>query len=593
MPDYCNAIAGTVSIDSEPAVEKFSFLPLSADYVTAADVSAPPCVCANGAVQPSYAANDSGNSSGVSAVSDIAGFNFGWRRFSLEDRLTMGLLLNSGFVSAKDIAGKYKCSPQFVYRQKDLIEGVLDLMKKLAEKRDCPVFFLDRLTVEKMVISLTTICQASGQDVEEYLSQVFDYDISDSRVSNIRQKYAMIAAQALSQVDLSGIETGVHDEIYACGQPIFGGADIVTQFIYLMRIADDASGTSWNKHLSALRESQNLDLNVSINDAGKGLMSGIKGAFPGIVQQIDVFHILREFGRELSAVMRSCEKHLREYLNFEQSLYPEGVRKITPEIIEQIKRGDYPGRCHKQTADKFLEMHNNINAILEIHDNVEFIMQMVRHLLDFTGYSESETMDLLKWLLGVLRDMAGDEANKALLGGIWHLKTGVEHLEKRFPHALSYLQELSRKFELKAQELGCNPELLSLAYNLTAYHAGTRDFARVNKRIEELLFDEEWPVAPDDVLDKWDEIVHAVITIRDHSHRASSLIESINSRIRAGINDFRGMNQAQADLLCLYFNTKKARRTTKDELFGTSPLSRLTGDTRSFLEILFGQKKAA
>ena len=29
-------------------------------------------------------------------------------------------------------------------------------------------------------------------------------------------------------------------------------------------------------------------------------------------------------------------------------------------------------------------------------DNVEFLMQMVRHLLDFTGYSESETMDLLK-----------------------------------------------------------------------------------------------------------------------------------------------------------------------------------------------------
>ena len=588
MPEHCNAIPSAESIDSRPGIYS---LPFFTDSVSAADLSAPFCVSPE--VQLPVAANDSGKGSDVSVVSDIAGFNFGRRRFSLKDRITMAVLLQSKLVSAEDVAKEFGCTPQYVYSLRNKTEKYWELMAMLDSQCDHPVFFLDRDTVEKMVISLTTICQASGQDVEEYFSQIFNYDISDSRVSNIRQKYAMKAAQALSQVDLSMIETGVHDEIYACGQPIFGGADIVTQFIYLMRIADDASGASWNKHLSALRDSQNLDLNVSINDAGKGLMSGIKGAFPDIVQQIDVFHILREFGRELSAVMRSCEKYLREYLNLEQSLYPEGVRKITPEIIEQIKRGDYPGRCYKQTADKFLEMHNNINAILEIHDNVEFIMQMVRHLLDFTGYSESETMDLLEWLLGVLRDMAGDKANKALLGGIWHLKTGAEHLEKRFPHALSYLQELSRKFELKAQELGCNPELLSLAYNLTAYHEGTRDFARVNKRIEELLFDEEWPVAPDDVLDKWDEIVHAAISIKDHSHRASSLIESINSRIRAGINDFRGMNQAQADLLCLYFNTKKARRTAKDEFFGTSPLSRLTGDTRSFLEILFGQKKAA
>ena len=122
MPEHCNAIPRTESIDSKPGVYSLRF---SDDSVSAADLSAPFCVSQE--VQLPAAANDSGNGFDVSVVSDIAGFNFGGRRFSLEDRLTMGLLLNSGFVSAKDIAGKYKCSPQFVYRQKDLIEGVLDL----------------------------------------------------------------------------------------------------------------------------------------------------------------------------------------------------------------------------------------------------------------------------------------------------------------------------------------------------------------------------------------------------------------------------------------------------------------------------------
>ena len=589
MPEYCNVTPESGSIDSEQGVYS---LPFFADSVSAADLSAP--FCASQTVQLPAAANDSGNSSGVSAVSDIPRFNFSGRRFSLKDRVTMAALLQSKLVSAEDIARKFGCSPQYVRSLRNKAEKYWELMAMLDAKCDYQVFFLDRDTVEKMVISLTTICQASGQDVEEYFSQVFDYNISDSRVSNIRQKYAAKAAQELSKVDLSGIETGVHDEIYACGQPIFGGADIRTHYIYLFKIADDASGTSWKEHLSALRDSQKLNPEVTINDAGKGLMSGIKAAFPGIVQQIDVFHILREFGRELSIVMRSCEKYLREYLRLEQSLYPEGVRRITPEIIKEIKTGEYPGKCHKQTAEKFLEMLGKIDAILVIHDTVEYICQMARHLLDFTGYSAFVTASLLKWLIKELRTMADNKTNKALIPKIWHLKMAASHLEKRLPHATSFLVELSRKFDREAEKLGCSPELLSLAYNLTAYHEGSWHTKKLIRRLEKVLYDPaSWTVMPEDIPDKWDEIVTAALRLRDQSHRASSLIEGINSRIRAGINDFRGMNQDQADLLCLYFNTKKARRSTKDKFIGTSPLSRLTGDSRSFLEILFGQKKAA
>ena len=589
MPEHCNAIPRTESIDSKPGVYSLRF---SADSVLAADLSAPFCVSPK--VQLPAAANDSGNGSDVSVVSDIAGFNFGGRRFSLKDRITMAVLLQSKLVSAEDVAKKFGCTPQYVYSLWNKTEKYWELMAMLDSQCDHPVFFLDRDTVEKMVISLTTICQASGQDVEEYFSQVFNYNISDSRVSNIRHKYAIKAAQALSQVDLSGIETGVHDEIYACGQPIFGGADIKTHYIYLFKIANDASGASWKEHLSALRDSQKLNPEVTINDAGKGLMSGIKAAFPDIVQQIDVFHILREFGRELSVVMRSCEKYLHEYLRLERSLYPKGVRRITPEIIKEIKTGEYPGKCHKQTAEKFLEMLNKINAILVIHDTVEYICQMARHLLDFTGYSAFVTTSLLKWLIRELRTMADNKTNKALIPKIWHLNVAASRLEKRLPHATSFLMELSRKFDREAEKLGCSPELLSLAYNLTAYHEGSWHTKKLIRRLEKVLYDpKSWTVMPEDIPDKWDEIAAAALRLRDQSHRASSLIESINSRIRAGINDFRGMNQDQADLLCLYFNTKKVRRTSKTKFSGTSPLSRLTGDSRSFLEILFGQKKAA
>ena len=70
MPEHCNAIPRKESIDSKPGVYSLRF---SADSVLAADLSAPFCV--SQAVQLPAAANDSGNSSDVSVVSDIAGFN--------------------------------------------------------------------------------------------------------------------------------------------------------------------------------------------------------------------------------------------------------------------------------------------------------------------------------------------------------------------------------------------------------------------------------------------------------------------------------------------------------------------------------------
>ena len=219
---------------------------------------------------------------------------------------------------------------------------------------------------------------------------------------------------------------------------------------------------------------------------------------------------------------------------------------------------------------------------------------MARHLLDFTGYSAFVTTSLLKWLIKELRTMADNKTNKALIPKIWRLNVAASRLEKRLPHATSFLMELSRKFDREAEKLGCSPELLSLAYNLTAYHEGSWHTKKLIRRLEKVLYDpESWTVMPEDIPDKWDQIVAAALKLRDQSHRASSLIESINSRIRTGINDFRGMNQDQADLLCLYFNTKKVRRTTKTKFSGTSALSRLTGDSRSFLDILFGQKKVA
>ena len=136
MPEHCNAIPRTESIDSKPGVYSLRF---SDDSVSAADLSVP--FCASPEVQLPAAANDSGNGSDVSVVSDIAGFNFGGRRFSLKDRVTMAALLQSKLVSADDIARKFGCTPQYVYSLRNKTEKYWELMAMLDAQCDHPVFF--------------------------------------------------------------------------------------------------------------------------------------------------------------------------------------------------------------------------------------------------------------------------------------------------------------------------------------------------------------------------------------------------------------------------------------------------------------------
>ncbi len=55
-------------------------------------------------------------------------------------------------------------------------------------------------------------------------------------------------------------------------------------------------------------------------------------------------------------------------------------------------------------------------------------------------------------------------------------------------------------------------------------------------------------------------------------------------------NDFRGIPNSMLDLSTLYHNSKRTRRFCRKEGPGTSPLQRLTGDTRNIIEILEDMK---
>ena len=75
------------------------------------------------------------------------------------------------------------------------------------------------------------------------------------------------------------------------------------------------------------------------------------------------------------------------------------------------------------------------------------------------------------------------------------------------------------------------------------------------------------------------------------THRASSMIENLNGRLRCFMDLKREIPEQFLILVKVFFNTKKQMRSRHDEWKGTSALDRLTGkQTPEFLDIVCAPK---
>ena len=463
----------------------------------------------------------------------------------------------------QDVANLFGYSLSNIYRLRAQARDSINKAEELSSSRQMeesgPVFILNRKMIITIILVLTAVSQASGQDIEEFFRLVFNYAVSDSLVSNIRKEYGEVARHFLDHVDLSSIKCAAQDEIYSGKKPVFTAIDLVSNFIYLSEVQDTASGDAWKAQMDRLK-SQGLNIEVSITDCGGGLLSGVKASSPDTTQQFDVFHILWDFGGDLNSVIRSCEGYLKEFIR-----------------IETIANKPRYSLRHKL---KSLFMADDFPGVSKIHNDIETIHDWVQELLGFSGNDYETSEELIKWLCDEIVKIADNPQYKKLPVKLRPAKAAAETLRERIGKALSFLQILYKNFDKAAAERGLDPELFKIAYRQTALPKDSKEYQELEEKLQELA--KASPVPCDK-----SEIDRIVRMIKEKTPRASSMVENYNSRIRTAINDFRGLSQSMADLLRLYHNSKRATRSAVKDRIGTSPLERLNGDRRNFLEILW------
>jgi hypothetical protein len=428
------------------------------------------------------------------------------------------------------------------------VEGIIrnEILKDKAIKRaiDENFIIIDNKLIEKTILNCMIVCKGSISNTQDFLKNIYNYKCSEGKISNIIKKYSVKAREFNESIDLSGIKVGANDEIFKASKPVLVGVEPKSNYIYLMELEEKRDGTTWWYHLEQKSIQQGLNLDKSINDAGKGLNKGIRDSFDNKCYILtDLFHCKHDFLKGLTSLEnRAYGKIREEYKLYKKYLKNKNEEKSYQKAVRSAKIAiNRYDRCH--------EIYKIFNKCTEIG-----------------GYNYLERKENLNKVISELEKYV--KYNTYIKKFHKFLKNNVEGL-------LKFVEDFYYRMNLVAIKEKVNPKVFKLMWQQNVLDKYSEEY---NLKEIEIL-----NIAKTDyskIRELFNELINNTI-------RASSIVENINSLLRPYLDIKKSPNQNFLDLLQLYFNTRKFKRSNINSKKGYSPLDLYTNKIHpDFFEIL-------
>lgn len=441
-------------------------------------------------------------------------------------------------------------SRSYYYELRQPAEQLLD--KLYAAGDIAAVILVTQNYIERCVVALSFYCRSSLEGIVSFFDNVLGYHMSKGRAYNILKKAQQNAAQFDASVSLTSIQEIASDEIFQQQQPILTVVDLRTRYIVMMEPTKDRTGETWHEELDKCKE-QGLSPSLNVSDAGSGLLKGIPEAYPEIAMQLDVFHSLREIGREISKIERSALSGLSDLYELEQRINSKKV--------------------HQKTIERYNRLIAEIPPCLQRYDTLDVLFSWLKEYVGFSGYGYAKSLEVCNWILEEMT-MLYPQRKKFL--------DAIEKFGKHLPRLLRFLLRLQDNMSKIASDYHVDQHAFMLMYNQTAYPAQSAEYEFMEKKLYR-LFGKRLPDAR-----------LALSRLVETTYRASSIVENVNGCTRDFIELKRTIPEGFFVLLKVFFNTKKSLRSRNKGWKFTSALDRLTGTMNpEFLDIVIGQRDFA
>jgi hypothetical protein len=468
-------------------------------------------------------------------------------------RQDIGIQVISRSQPISHLAATHQVSRKFVYQQGDKAQQALNETFAPSQADDEVLFHLSvtKSWLYQLILGLVLICHSSYRGVVELLRDLFDTPISIGTVHN-RLEAAAATASEINQIqNLSGIEVGLHDEIFQADRPVLVGVDAASTYCYLLQGVEHRDEETWGCHLLDVM-AQGFDPDYTIADGGSGLRAGQKAVMPETPCHGDVFHIQQQFEQVANGLARQAQGATTQRIKVEQQIAKASVTNSVPQklIIQQV---------HANRREKGLAARAQ---------DVKTLLQWFSHdVLALAGPSLAVRQELFDFITAELKQREGKQyptirkLRKALHNQRDQLLAFAGVLDQK-------LAAIATLFELPLQAVR---EVCLLHRKPTTSNAYWERWNHLHNRLS----------------DKFHGLMAAVSEALKTTPRASSMVENLNSRLRNYFFLRRGLGDSYLSLLQYFLNHRGFLRSRVPERVGKSPQQLLTGQPHlHWLELL-------
>ena len=451
------------------------------------------------------------------------------------------------------IASTHQVSRKFVYQQGDKAQQALDESFAPSQGDDDVLFHLPvtKNWLYQLILGLVLICHSSYRGVVELFRDLFDVSISVGTVHNRLQETTDKATEINQSQDLSGINVGLHDEIFHANKPVLVGVDAASTYCYLLENVDHRDEDTWGCHLLDVME-QGFAPDYTIADGGSGLRAGQKAAMPEIPCHGDVFHIQQQFEQVANGLIRRVQGGPARLLKQAQQMANTSLK----EIVKQ-----------KLLSQQVLAEQRE-RALVCLAQDVKTLLGWFSHdVLALAGPPLAVRQELFDFIVSELHQRENErypairKLRKALRNQREQLLAFAGVLDQK-------LGEIADCFKLPLQAV----REVCLLYR---------------KHDTSNAYWEQWNQLHRQLSGKFHKVMKAVGKALEETPRASSMVENLNARLRNYFFLRRSLGDDYLNLLQFFLNNRCFMRSMKPERVGKSPKQLLTGEAHPhWLELL-------
>lgn len=467
------------------------------------------------------------------------------KRLATAQRQDLAVQALAGTDTITALAEQADVSRKFVYRQIIIAQQALAQAFRPPPLGDDHVLFYLPVThrwLGQVVLALLLVCRSSYRGAIEFCRDCLDCSLSLGTIHNLVRAALPQARAANEQQRLDAITNGLLDEIFQTQQPVLVGVDAASTYCFLLSQEENRDAVTWGVRLLELQE-RGFAPAANVADFGTGLRAGHTLALPNTCCRGDVFHALQT----VLPVVSALENRAYQAIAHHDALAHKAA-------AYQRRHG----RAEASLGQKLRHAKPQAAQTIGLADDVALLARWLREdIFGVAGPGHAERLALYDFVVAELRARAPLCPSR--------LEPLCTFLDNHRDELLAFAEQLDR-------------ELAALATDFQVSVAPLRELLR----LQSLSYHQShrWPLEAalrQRLGERFHALSEAVRAVAEHTVRASSAVENLNSRLRNYFTLRRHLGPDYLSLLQFFLNHRRFPRSECRERVGKSPAELLTG----------------